>query len=103
MNREKILALLRQHYPYLAAEYGVKRIGLFGSYAQGQPGEESDIDLVVEFERPIGLRFVELAEYLEQLLGRKVDLLTPTGIRGIRIPWIAAEIERDLVYVEADR
>jgi predicted nucleotidyltransferase len=99
MNREKILALLRQHYPYLAAKYGVKRIGLFGSYAQGQPHEESDIDLVVEFERPIGLRFVELAEYLEHLLGRRVDLVTPAGIRGIRIPWVAAEIERNIIYV----
>lgn len=94
-----MIALLRQQYSYLAAEYGVKRIGLFGSYAQGEPDEASDVDLVVEFERPIGFRFVELAEYLENLLGRRVDLLTPAGIQGIRLPWVAAEIERSTVYV----
>ncbi|MCS7222904.1 MAG: nucleotidyltransferase family protein, partial [Anaerolineae bacterium] len=70
LNREEIIASLRQHYPYLAARYGIKRIGLFGSYAHGDSGEASDIDLIVEFERPIGFQFVELAEYLENLLGR---------------------------------
>lgn len=99
LSQEEIITLLRQNYPYLAAEYGVKRIGLFGSYAQGQPDEESDVDLIVEFECLIGFRFVELAEHLERLLGRKVDLLTPAGLRGIRIPWIAADIERSIVYV----
>jgi predicted nucleotidyltransferase len=99
LDREEIIALIRQYYAYLAAEYGVKRIGLFGSYAQGEPGEASDIDLIVEFERPIGFRFVELAEYLENLLGRKVDILTPVGIRNIRLPWVAEEIERGIIYV----
>jgi predicted nucleotidyltransferase len=99
LSREEIIALLRQHYPYLAAEYGVKRVGLFGSFAEGLPDERSDIDLIVEFDRPIGFRFVELAEYLERLLGREVDLLTPASIRGIRIPWIADDIERSVIYV----
>ncbi len=99
LSRAEVITLLRRSYPHLVAEYGVKRIGLFGSYAQGQPDEESDIDLVVELGRPIGFRWVELAEYLEHLLGRRVDLLTPTGIRGIRIPWVAAEIEQSLIYV----
>lgn len=99
MNREEIMALLREHSPYLAAKYGVKRIGLFGSFVHGEPNEMSDIDLVVEFERPIGLQFIELAEYLENLLGRKVDLLTPIGVQDIRLPWVATEIERSIVYV----
>lgn len=99
LSREEIITILRQNYPYLAAEYSIKRIGLFGSYAQGQPSEGSDVDLVVEFEHPIGFRFVELAEYLEHLLGLKVDLLTPIGLQGIRIPWVAADIERSIVYV----
>ncbi|MCS6840829.1 MAG: nucleotidyltransferase family protein [Roseiflexus sp.] len=102
LSREAILALLRQHYSSLAAEYGVKRVGLFGLYARGSPDAASDIDLVVEFERPIGFRFVELAEYLEDVLGREVDILTPEGIRGIRLPWVAAEIEESVIYVEAD-
>lgn len=99
LNREEVIALLRQQYPYLAAQYGVKRIGLFGSCARGESGEASDIDLIVEFERPIGFRFVELAEYLENLLGRKVDLLTPAGVRGIRLPGVSVEIERSIIYV----
>ena len=99
LTQEKIKALLRDKYPYLASEYGVKRIGLFGSYAKGKPGEESDIDLVVEFERPLGFRFVEFTEYLEHLLGKPVEVLTPAGIQGIRMPHIAQEIESSIVYV----
>ncbi|MCS6964324.1 MAG: nucleotidyltransferase family protein [Thermoflexus sp.] len=99
MSREEIITLLRRHYSFLAAQYGVKRIGLFGSYARGEPGETSDIDLVVEFDRPIGFAFIELAEYLENLLGRKVDLLTPMGLRGIRLPEVASEIEQSVIDV----
>jgi len=99
MTREKIVELLREKHPYLASEYGVKRIGLFGSYATGLATEASDIDLVVEFERPIGFRFVEFAEYLEGLLGKGVDVLTPAGIQGIRIERIARSIQESVVYV----
>jgi predicted nucleotidyltransferase len=62
MSKEKVAELLREKYPYLVSEYGVKRIGLFGSYAKGTPSETSDVDVVVEFARPIGLRFVEFIE-----------------------------------------
>ena len=57
LAKEKIMQLLREKYPYLVSEYGVKRIGLFGSYAKDTPTETSDIDLVVEFGHPIGFRF----------------------------------------------
>ena len=99
MSKEKVAELLREGYPYLMSEFGVKRIGLFGSYAKGTPDETSDVDVVVEFARPIGLRFVEFAEYLESLLGRKVDVLTPAGVQGIRIERVAEEIDKSLVYV----
>ena len=99
MSKEKVVELLREKYPYLVSEYGVKRIGLFGSYAKGTPSETSDVDVVVEFARPIGLRFVEFAEYLESLLGKRVDVLTLAGVQGIRIARIAEEIEKSLVYV----
>jgi hypothetical protein len=98
-TKEKVTNILRERYPYLASKYGVKRIGLFGSYAQGTPNEESDVDIVVEFERPIGFRFIEFSEYLESVLGRKVDVLTHAGIQGIRIPRIAEDIEESIVYV----
>lgn len=99
MSKEKVAELLREKYPYLVSEYGVKRIGLFGSYAKGTPSETSDVDMVVEFARPIGLRFVEFAEYLESLLGKRVDVLIPAGVQGIRIARIAEEIEKSLVCV----
>jgi len=99
MSHEKVAELLREKYPYLVSEYGVRRIGLFGSYAKGTPSEASDVDVVVEFARPIGFRFVEFAEYLETLLGRKVDVLTPAGLQGIRIARIAEAIGKSLVYV----
>jgi predicted nucleotidyltransferase len=99
LTREKVTAVLREKHPYLVSEYGVKRIGLFGSYAKGVPNEMSDIDIVVEFERPIGFKFIEFAEYLESLLGKRVDVLTHAGVRGIRIARIAKDIEENIEYV----
>jgi uncharacterized protein len=99
LTKTQIIKILREHYPYLAAEYGVKRIGLFGSYARDMPTEASDVDIVVEFNRPIGFRFAEFSEHLESLLGKRVDVLTPAGIQGIRIERIARSIQESTVYV----
>jgi len=99
LMREQVLALLREAYPYLAAEYGVRRVGIFGSYAKGIPDEASDVDIIVEFERPIGFKFIELVEYLEHLLGRRVDVLTPAGLQGIRVSGVAQDITESIVYV----
>lgn len=100
LNREKITDILRRQQTYLATEYGVKRIGLFGSYAQGIPHQQSDVDLVVEFERPIGLKFMELVAYLEDLLSVPVDILTPVGIQNIRNAQTAQNIRESIVYVQ---
>ncbi|HEW79646.1 MAG TPA: nucleotidyltransferase [Phycisphaerales bacterium] len=99
LTQEKVMEILRKELPYFASEYGVKRIGLFGSYAKGIQGEDSDIDILVEFAKPIGLKFVEFGEYLEKLLGRKTDILTPAGIDGIRIKKVAKNIRENIVYV----
>jgi len=99
LTKEAIIKVLRESRTYLASEYGVKRIGVFGSYAKGMSTETSDVDIVVEFDRPIGFRFGELAEYLESVLGKSVDVLTPAGIQGIRIERIARNIEESIVYV----
>ena len=97
-SQEEILNSLQNLMPYLAAEYGVKRIGLFGSFASKTADDESDIDLLVEFHEPIGLRFMELVDYLETLLGRKVDVLTPAGLQGIRVKRVAKNINESIVY-----
>lgn len=99
LTREKIVRLLQEKHTYLASEFGVGKIGLFGSYIKGQPNETSDIDIVVEFERPVGFGFFELVEYLENLLGRKVDVLTPAGIQSIRLERVAKSIAESIVYV----
>jgi len=99
LTRQKIVELLQAKSPYLAAEFGVSKIGLFGSYLKGQPDETSDIDIIVEFERPIGFRFFELVDYLDDLLGRRVDVLTPAGIQNIRIKRVAKNITESVVYV----
>lgn len=99
LTKEEIVRLLKENHAYLSSEYGISKLGLFGSFANGQPSEVSDVDLFVEFERPIGFKFVELAEYLERLMGRKVDVLTPAGIQSIRIKRLANEIAGSIVYV----
>ncbi len=99
MKRGKVIEILRKEMPYCVSEYGVKRIGLFGSYAKGTPTKGSDIDILVEFEKPIGLKFMEFAEYLEDLLGTTVDILTPAGLEAIRIDQVARNITESIVYV----
>ena len=99
LTREKVKEILQDKYPYFVAEYGIKRIGLFGSYAKGMSTAASDIDIVVEFERPIGFRFIEFTEYLESLLGKNTDVLTPAAIQGIRVDRIAKSIKKSIVYI----
>ena|ERR671919_2322660 len=99
LTRDEAVKLLQEKHPYLVAEFGVSKIGLFGSYAKGQSDETSDVDIVVELERPIGFRFVDLVDYLENLLGRRVDVLTPAGIQNIRIEQVAKSITQSIVYV----
>lgn len=86
---------LRQIKPQLSEKYHVNSIGLFGSIVRTDFKPESDIDIVVDFSRPIGIEFVDLAELLEKLLNRKVDLVSRAGIR----PQYFQAIEPDIVYV----
>ncbi len=99
LTREMIIERLRECYPYLTTEYGVKRIGLFGSFARGTATETSDVDVVVEFQQPVGFKFIEFVDYLEQLFGREVDVLTPAGLQGIRISGVANNITESILYV----
>lgn len=68
---ENIKELLSQHKSRLKQEYQIDSLALFGSFARGEAGPESDIDILVSFEGKIGLRFVDLAEELEQILEKK--------------------------------
>jgi hypothetical protein len=97
--QQKVINVLRRELPYLKENYGVKKIALFGSIAKNKHTKANDIDMVVEFIRPIGFRFMDLAEYLEKRLGRKIDILTADGIKSIRIKKVARDIKRSLLYV----
>jgi predicted nucleotidyltransferase len=99
LTREKLIQKIKNEKPHLANEYNVKKIGLFGSFAKGRQTGKSDIDIVVEFSKPIGFKFVDLCNYLEKKLGVKVDILTPAGIRGIRLKHIAKDIRSTIIYV----
>ncbi|MCS3915684.1 putative nucleotidyltransferase [Caldanaerobacter subterraneus subsp. tengcongensis MB4] len=70
-------------------------MGIFGSFARNEQTEVSDIDILVEFEKPIGLKFFELADYLEEILDMKGDLLTFEAVKQKR----RLNVKGDLIYV----
>lgn len=94
-----VLDKLRENYPFLSSKYGLKKIGIFGSYAKNRQTEKSDIDIIVEFEKPIGLKFIEFSEYLEDLLKNKIDIITVAGLETIRNKKISQEIKETIIYV----
>lgn len=67
--------------PELVKKYSVTRLGLFGSYANGNPDDNSDIDILIDFEKPAGWDFFKIEKILEELFNRKVDLVTPASIK----------------------
>jgi predicted nucleotidyltransferase len=92
---EDIVRALRAARPELAKEFGITRLALFGSYARGEQREESDVDVLVEVDPSIGMRFVDLAERIEALLGIRSDVVSRRAIAPRHWAWI----ERDLVDV----
>ncbi len=99
LTQKEVIEILREKQLYLRDNFGVKKIGLFGSFAKGIAEEDSDIDILVEFRKPIGLKFMEFANYIEELLGRKVDILTLEGLNSIRIKKVGEDIKRGVSYV----
>ena len=87
---------IKRHEDTLQQNYKVHRLGVFGSLARGDNTDVSDIDMLVELSRPIGLfKFVELENYLGRILGRKVDLVTKDALK----PLIKDEILSETAYV----
>lgn len=82
--------------PELVSKYHVKSIGLFGSIVREDfSAAQSDIDIIVDFSKPIGIEFIDLADYLERQLKRKVDLVSRNGIKSS----FYKEIEQEIIYV----
>jgi len=97
LTKEEIFRQLRAHQDILT-KYNVRRIGLFGSYARSEQTPTSDIDFVVEFGEPDFDNFMNLNYFLEDLFGKKVEILTPAGVNGIRVKTVKDEIQRSIIY-----
>lgn len=81
LSKSEIENKLRNLKPILSEKYSIIRIGYFGSYSRNEQTEESDIDILVEFSKPIGWAFFDLQEMLENELKTKVDLLSNNAIK----------------------
>lgn len=103
LTREQIISILKKELPKLKDEYGVERVVLYGSFAKGTQKKKSDIDILVDIKKSIGLEFVSLSDRLEEVLGRKVDVATYAHFRrsfqNPRYKHIAEDIEKSMIYV----
>ncbi len=94
MKRDEILNILNEHRSEIE-RFGVRSLALFGSAARGEARADSDIDILVEFAKPVGLfEFVRLEAFLRRLLGKSVDLVTPDALR----PQMRERVLREAVY-----
>lgn len=80
-TKAEIINKLTELKPFLIKEYSVKSIGLFGSFSDNSFTDKSDIDILVEFEHPIGWKFFTLEKYLKNVFNRKIDLVTPNALK----------------------
>jgi predicted nucleotidyltransferase len=90
-----ILTVLRRERARLFAKYGLKSMAVFGSATREDFTSESDVDIMVEFERPIGMDFFDLEQDLARIVSRKVDLVMRTAVK----PHYMEFIQKDLKYV----
>ena len=92
MSKDETLALLRAHKPVLAERFGVVGLALFGSTVRDEAAPDSDVDILVTFERPLGSKqYFGALHYLEDLLGRPVDFVTDKALRAELRPHVEAE------------
>lgn len=92
-SRDQIIATLHRQRELLSSRYPIRRLALFGSWARGDAREDSDVDVLVEVDGSIGLRFVDLADEIERSLGRRVDLVSRRAIQ----PALWKRIEPELI------
>jgi predicted nucleotidyltransferase len=93
---KEIESVLKAHKQELREEYGVKKIGIFGSFIRNENKKNSDIDILVEIGIPMGFfKFLGLERYLSHLLGVKVDLVTKNALK----PHIGRQILDEIRYV----
>jgi predicted nucleotidyltransferase len=93
-RKADLFALLAKNQDRLK-QFGVRRLGVFGSFASGQQSNHSDVDIIVEFEKDQKSfdNFMQLASFLEQQIGRRVELVTPESLSPHIGPYILREVE----------
>ncbi len=94
-NLASITKVLSAIKPELERRFHVSAIGVFGSYARGDQKPDSDIDIIVDFNRSVGVEFIDLADYIEGKLESPVDLVSRKGIKHGYLE----SIEKDVAYV----
>ncbi len=89
-----VLVTLRKNKAFIKEKFGVKKIGVFGSVARGEAKKGSDVDVLVEFEKDKKNfdNFIDLSFFLEDLFGRKVDLITTSGLDKYIRPYVEKEV-----------
>lgn len=92
---QDIKLILKNNKQRLFHDYPIKSIAIFGSYSRKEQNEQSDLDILVEFNDIIGIRFIDLAEDIEEIVGSKVDLVSKNGIKEKYLQAITS----DLIYV----
>jgi len=96
MQNLQVKKIIQDNKSTIQEQFGVKNIGIFGSYVRGEQDENSDIDILVEFAKPISFfSFLELEEYLKKQLGTPVDLVTKNALK----PAIGKQILSEVSYI----
>ena len=93
-TRKEIGQILKKNKKYLKKKFKVEEIGIFGSYARNEQLKDSDVDILVKFSDNIGWEFVDLKEYLEEILDLEVDLVTIKALK----PQLRDNILKEVVY-----
>jgi len=96
MGEKEIREKINKTMPLIKAKYHIKQLGIFGSFVRNEQNEESDVDILVEFESPIGFfDFVRLEKQLSEILNKKVDLVSKKALK----PAIREEVLKETIYV----
>jgi uncharacterized protein len=81
LTQKVIIEKIKELKPELEEKYNVTRLGLFGSYANGSPEENSDIDILIDFKKPVGWDYFKIEKLLEDCFNKKIDIVTPSALK----------------------
>ena len=96
MNRQEILATLREYKRTNAEKYGILELGVFGSVARNEAGEDSDVDICIKTMTPDAFMIVHIKEDIENILQKHVDIIR---VRDTMNPYLKSRLSKEAVYV----